>query len=47
MWKIQLTIIINFISTKDDNDEKCVMDSKLDNLEIMVNDEAHEVKKNL
>ena len=30
-WKIQLTIAINFISSKDDNDEDGVMDSKSDN----------------
>ena len=29
-WKIQLTIIINFISTKDDNDEEHIMHSKCD-----------------
>ena len=41
-WKIQLTIAINFISSKD-NDEKCVMHSKRDNIEIMINDKAEEV----
>ena len=29
-WKIQLTITINLISAKDDNDEEHVMDSKSD-----------------
>ena len=29
-WKIQLTITINFISTKDDNDEEHIMHSKFD-----------------
>ena len=30
-WKIQLTITINFISSKRDNDEDHVMHSKSDN----------------
>ena len=42
MWKIQLTIAISFISSMD-FDEECVMHSKIDNLEIMINDEADEV----
>ena len=45
-WKIQLTIASNFISSTD-NDEECVMHSKSDNMEIMINDEADEVKKEL
>ena len=46
-WNIQLTITINFISSKDDNDEECVMHSKNDNIEIIISDEADEVIKNL
>ena len=46
-WKIQLTITINFISSKDDNDEKHVMHSNGDNIEIMINDEADEVIEKL
>ena len=47
-WKIQLTITINFISSKDDNDEEHVMHSKSDNIEIMISDEADEdIKKNI
>ena len=42
LWKIQLTIAISFISSMD-FDEECVMHSKIDNLEIMINDEADEV----
>ena len=42
-WKIQLTISINFISSKDDNDEECEMHSKSSNIEIMMNDKADEV----
>ena len=40
--KIQLTIAINFISSKD-NDGERVMHSKSDNIEIMINDKADEV----
>ena len=45
-WKIQLTIANNFISSID-NDEEHVMHSKSDNIEIMINDEADEVIKEL
>ena len=44
MWKIQLTIAINFISSKD-NGENRVMHLKSNNIEIMVNDEADEAIK--
>ena len=37
-WKIQLTITINVISSKDDNDEEQAMHSKSDNIEIMIGD---------
>ena len=43
-WKIQITIAVNFISSID-IDEKRVMYSKSDNIEIMMNDEADEVMK--
>ena len=42
----QLTIANNFISSIY-NDEKRVMYSKSDNIEIMINDEADEVIKGL
>ena len=35
--KIQLTLSINFVSSKD-NDEEQVMHSKSDNIKIMIND---------
>ena len=38
-WGIWLTMALNFISSKD-NDEECIMHSKSDNIEIMVNDET-------
>ena len=37
-WNIQLTIANNFTSSTDNNEE-CVMLSKSDNIEIMINDE--------
>ena len=46
MEKIQLTITNNFISSID-NDEECVMHLKSDNIEIMINDEADKVIKEL
>ena len=45
-WKIQLTIPINFMSSKD-NDEEHVMHSKSDNIKIMSNDKADEVIEEL
>ena len=45
-WEIQLTISNSFISSID-NDEECVMHSKIDNTKIMINDEADEIIKEL
>ena len=44
-WKVYLTITINFISSKDENDDERVMYSKEDNIEIIINDKN--VTKNL
>ena len=41
-WKIQLTTTINFMSSKD-NEEECAMHAKSDNIEIMINDKTDEV----
>ena len=41
----RLTITINFISSKDDNDEERVMHSKCDNIEIMIGDVTDEIIK--
>ena len=41
IWKIQLTIAINFISYKDNNEE-CLMYLKSDNMETMINNNADE-----
>ena len=45
-WKIELTATINFMSSKD-NDEEGMMHSKSDNIEIMINDKADEVIERL
>ena len=45
-WKIQLTIAINFISSKD-VDEKRVIHSKSDDIELMSCDNANEVVNKL
>ena len=44
MWITQLTIAINFFSSKDDNDD---MHSKSDKIKIMICDEAGEVIKKI
>ena len=41
-WKIQLTIAINFISSKD-SDGTCIMCSKSDNIEIMIGSKTDEI----
>ena len=41
-WKIQLTMIINFISSKD-TDEDCLMHSKVDDIEVTTYDDPKEV----
>ena len=46
MWKIQLTIAINYISSKD-NGEEHEMHSKSDNKEIIINEKADGVIEKL
>ena len=46
MWKFQLAIANDF-SSSIENDEEHVIHSKSENIEIMINDEAHEVIKEL
>ena len=46
-WKIQLTITINFVFSKDDNDKERLMHSESDNIEITLNNEADEVIEEL
>ena len=45
--KIRLATTINFISSKYDNDEECVMHSKSDNIKIKIHDKADEVIEEL
>ena len=45
-WKIQLTMAINFISSKD-SDETCTMHTKSNNAEIMMGSEADEIIEEL
>ena len=42
-WKIKLIITINFVSSKDNNDEERVMHSKSDNIAIMISDVTDEI----
>ena len=42
---MKLAIAINFLSSKS-NDEKLVMHSKSDNIEIMINDKTDELIEN-
>ena len=44
MWKIQLTIAVNFISSIDNHEER-VVHSKIENIEIIIDDELGEVTK--
>ena len=46
-WKIQLAIIINLISSKDNKDVERLMHSKCDNIEPMISDETDEIIKKL
>ena len=47
MWKIQLTIIANDFVSSTDRDEDRLMHSKSDNIEVVINDEADQVIKEL
>ena len=46
-WKIQLTAEINFTSLKPDSDEKRIMYTKSDNVEIRIGNDANDVIKEL
>ena len=46
-WKIQLSAEINFISSKPDSDETCIMHTKSDNTEIMIGSDTNEVIEDL
>ena len=45
-WKIQLTMAINFISSKD-SDETCTMHAKSNNVEIIMGNETNEIIEEL
>ena len=45
--KIQLTMAINFISSKPDSDETCTMRTKSNNAEIMMGSGTDEIIKGL
>ena len=42
-WKIQLTAVINFISSKPDSNYALIMDTKSNNIEIMIGSDTNEV----
>ena len=46
-WIIQLSVEINFISSKSDSDETRLMHTKSDNLEIMIGSDTNEVIEDL
>ena len=46
-WKIQLSAEINFISSKPDSDEICIMHTKSNNIDIMIGSDTNEVIENL
>ena len=46
-WKIQLTMVINFISSKPDSDETRIMHTKSNNIEIMIGIDINEVIEEL
>ena len=41
--KIRLTVIIKFVSSKDDSDEVRTMYTKSDNIEIVIGSETNEI----
>ena len=46
-WKIQLTAEINFTSLKQDSNQKRIMHTKIDNIEIRIGDDTNYVIKEL
>ena len=46
IWNIQLTIATNFLSNRE-TDEERVMYSKIDNIEIIINDKIDEAMEEL
>ena len=46
-WKIQLTAVINFTSLKPNSNEKRIMHTKSDNMEIMIDSDTNDIIKEL
>ena len=46
-WKIQLSVAINFISSKPDSEETRIMHTKSNNIEIMIGNDTNEVIEEL
>ena len=46
-WKIQLSVAINFISSKPDSDETRIMHTRSNNIEIMIGSDTNEVIEEL
>ena len=42
-WKIQLSMKINFVSSKDYSDETCIMSNWSDNIEIIMGNETDDI----
>ena len=42
-WKIQLSMKNNFVSSKDDSDETCIMNNWSDNIEIIMGSETDDI----
>ena len=45
-WKIQLTMAVNFISSKDSNETR-TMDSNIDNIETLIGSETDKIIEEL
>ena len=45
-WKVQLTMTLNFIPSKDSEDT-CTMHTKSNNIEILIDNETNEIIKDL
>ena len=46
-WKTQLSVAINFISSKPDSEETRIMHTKSNNIEIMIGNDTNEVIEEL
>ena len=46
-WKVNLTMTINYISSKEASDENCATHAKSDNIEIMIASETDEIIEEL